>query len=711
MTGLSGFSILTSSSWWLIILFILVLAAFSYFVYKYTIPKVSSGLRTLLIIIRSIIFILILFLIFEPVLSLINKYSVETKTFVYIDNSNSIASADSLRKLEQTHSLINDLNSTGGIKTKFYTFGKKIDSLEAGQKDKINFRQSQTNFAGIIEHIRQNNSKINSVVILSDGIITDGIDPTYQAEKLQVPIFTIGIGDSSQKKDILIYNLLHNQVIYTDKPTTIEIAVKNFGFENKSTRVSFFEESKFIVSKDLTLNETGLNKIPFSYKPSGGGEKKLTFSVSPIEGEASAKNNSRTVYINVLDTKLKVGLVAGNPSADLSAIAKALSTDKNIQIRKLVQISPNKFWNDVNPSVIDSSDLLFLVDFPSSASSQKIIDRVSSAVTKNKPFFFMLSSGVNINRLNTFEKNLPFSVSKGSNEFLQVLPDFNRQFFSSYFSTSNNKSEIWNNLPQVTQFSSELTAKPGSNILVKSKVRNISIGNPLIVSRSLGNQRVFSILAGDIWRWQLQTAERNPEFFDNFINDIVKWLSVSAQQKQFRITTDRKTYSPGDDVEFTAELYDNTFNPIDTSNIALRIIYNTKTVDLTFTPAGNGIYTSRFVPSETGDYNFVGISGLNGSTLKSERGRFSVGEIQIEKLDTRMRVEFLKLLSASTNGSYYTADNYDGLKEKLEKLNRTSSKELISKSEYQLWANQWILIAIICFFAAEWFIRKRAGMI
>ncbi len=711
MTGLSGFSIFTSSSWWLIILFTLVLTAFSYFVYKYTIPKVSSGLRILLIIIRSIIFILILFLIFEPVLSLINKYSVETKTFVYIDNSNSIASADSLRKLEQSLSLIDDLNSTGGIKTKFYTFGKKIDSLEAGRKDKINFGESQTNFAAIIDHIRKNNSKINSVVILSDGIITDGIDPTYQAEKLQVPIFTLGIGDSSRKKDILIYNLLHNQVIYTDKPTTIEVAVKNFGFENKNTRVSFFEESKFIESKDLTLNETGLDKIPFNYKPSGGGEKKLTFSISPLEGEASAKNNSRTVYVNVLDTKLKVCLIAGSPSADLSAITKALSTDKNIQIRKLVQISPNKFWNDVNPSVIDSSDLLFLVDFPSSASSQKIIDRVSGAVTKNKPFFFMLSSGVNINRLNTFEKNLPFSVSKGSNEFLQVLPDFNRQFFSSYFSTSNNKSEIWNNLPQVTQFSSELTAKPGSNILVKSKVRNISIGNPLIVSRSLGNQRVFSILAGDIWRWQLQTAERNPEFFDNFINDIVKWLSVSAQQKQFRITTDRKTYSPGDDVEFTAELYDNTFNPIDTANISVRIIYNTKTVDLTFTPAGNGIYTSRFVPSETGDYNFEGISGLNGSTLKSERGRFSVGEIQIEKLDTRMRVEFLKSLSASTNGSYYTADNYDGLKEKLEKLNRSSSKELISKSEYQLWANPWILIAIICFFAAEWFIRKRGGMI
>lgn len=711
MTRLSSFTILTSGSWLLIILFVLMLAAFSYFVYKYTIPKVSTGLRTFLIIIRSLIFILILFLIFEPVLSLIQKDTVESKTHIYIDNSNSIASKDSLIKLQQTLSLIKDFNSTNGIKTKFYTFGKRIDSLEVEQSEKINFSESQTNFMSIIENIKKNNSQINSAVILSDGIITDGIDPTYKAEKLQIPIFTIGIGDSTQKKDIQIYNVLYNQVIYADRPTTIEVAVKKYGFENRNTRISFFEENKFIETKDLILSETGLNKIPFSYKPTGNGEKKLTVSISPLEGEASTKNNSRVFYVNVLDTKLQVCLIAGSPSADVSAISKALSTDKNIQLKKLIQISQNKFWNDVNPNVIDSADLLFLVDFPTSNTSQNLIDRVSNVVAHNKPFFFLLSSGVSLNRLNTFEKALPFSFSSGTNEFIQVQPDLSSESFSSYFSTSNNKKDTWNNLPQVTQFSTELSVKPGSNVLVKSKVRNISIGNPLIVSRSLGKQKVFSILAGDIWRWQLQTAERNPEFFDNFINDVVKWLSVSSQQKQFRITTDKKNYSPGDDVEFTAELYDHTFSPIDTAKISLKVFFNTKIVELNFSPVGNGIYISKFVPSEAGDFSFEGTAGLNGSTRRSEIGRFNVGDIQIEKLDTRMRVEFLKLLSNSTNGSYYSVENCNGLKEKLRKLNQFSSKEKISKSEYQLWANEWILIAIIFLFAMEWFIRKRAGMI
>lgn len=711
MIRLSSFSILTSGSFLLVILFILILAVFSYFVYKYSIPKVSLGLRTFLMILRSLIFILILFLIFEPVLSLIQKDIVESKTYVYIDNSNSIASKDSLKKLEQTISLINDLNSTNGIKTKFYTFGKKIDSLEVEQSEKINFREPQTNFASIIENIKQNSSQINSAVILSDGIITDGIDPTYQAEKLHIPIFTIGVGDSALKKDIQIYNVLYNQVIYSDRLTTIEVAVKSYGFENRNTRVSFFEENKFIETKDLILSETGLNKIQFSYKPSSNGEKKLTVSISPLEGEASTKNNSRVFYLNVLDTKLQVCLIAGSPSADVSAIANALSTDKNIQLKKLIQISQNKFWKDVNPNVIDSADLLFLVDFPSDNTPQNLIERIFSTVNRNKPFFFLLSSGVSLNRLSTFEKVLPFSFSSSISEFIQVQPDLNSESFSSYFSTSSNKKEIWNNLPYVTQFSTELSAKPGSNVLVSSKIKNIQIGNPLIVSKNIGDQRVLTILAGDIWRWQLQTAERNPEFFDNLMNDIVKWLNVSSQQKQFRISTDRKNYSPGEGIELKAELYDNTFSPVDTAKISLQLFFNSKTIEQNFAPVGNGIYTSLFVPSESGDFSFEGTARLNGSILKSEKGRFNVGGIQIERLDARMRVEFLKLLSNSTNGDYFSFDDYSGLKEILIKLNQYPSKEISNKSDYQLWTNEWILFLIISLFALEWFIRKRTGMI
>ncbi len=706
------FSLSTSVNPWLIFLFVIILSAFTFYVYKYTIPNVSALLKTFLIVLRTLIFILILIMIFEPVISVMLHSSVESKTLVFIDNSNSLAAKDSSKRLEQVNSLIKKISGEGEIRSQLFFFGKKVDSVQDAETSKLNFKEAQTNFSSVIDLIKKKGASVNSAVILSDGIINDGNDPTYQVEKLQLPIFTLGIGDSTEKKDILIYNVQYNSTIYAEKPTTIETAIKNIGFGSSNTRVALYEENKLLETKDILLSETGLNKISFNYKPGTGGEKKLSISVSPLNGEVTTSNNSRIFFLNVLDTKLKVCLIAGSPSADVSAISKALTTDKNIQLKKIIQISTNKFLNDVKTSAIDSADVLFLIDFPASGSPQNLIDKISSAVNnQNKPFFILLSNSVNIARLKSLENLLPFTIENSSTDFIQVLPELNSDLYSSSFSTGSSKKEIWNNLPPVLQAAAKIQIKPGSNTLVSSKVRNIPIANPLIVSRSLGKQRAFAILAGDIWKWQLQPAEKHPEFFDNFINDIVKWLNLSSLQKQFSVSTDKKIYSPNEEVNFTAQLYDNTFSPIDTAQIELQISKGEKKFDLALTSTGNGIYNAAFTSNEHGDYLYSASSLLNGTKMKVDIGRFSVSETQIEKIDTRMRPAFLKSLAKSTGGEYYSIDNYYNLLDKLSQINRNPVKETGTKKEYNLWSDERVLIIIIILFAAEWFLRKRSGMI
>jgi hypothetical protein len=311
----------------------------------------------------------------------------------------------------------------------------------------------------------------------------------------------------------------------------------------------------------------------------------------------------------------------------------------------------------------------------------------------------------------SFNKLLPFAISNSSADHIEVQPEILSDNYSAYFSNQGNRKEIWDNLPPTAQFAVGINPLPGSNVLVKSKVKNISISNPLVVVRSLGKQRVFAILCGEIWKWQLNTAEKNPGFFNNFINDIIKWLSLSSKQKQFNITTDKKIYSVGEQVEFRAELYDQTFSPVDTSKIELQLKQNGKVFNLALTPAGNGIYTSEFVPAESGDFTFEASTNYGGSKIKSNNGRFSVEETRIEKIDTRMRQDFLKSLAKSTDGEYYSIGNYSGLIKKLKDINRVSTKENITKNELQLWSNKWMLLIIIFLLAAEWFLRKRTGMI
>jgi len=158
-------------------------------------------------------------------------------------------------------------------------------------------------------------------------------------------------------------------------------------------------------------------------------------------------------------------------------------------------------------------------------------------------------------------------------------------------------------------------------------------------------------------------------------------------------------------------LYDQTFNPIDSAYVTLNLSKGGQKYGLTMQRERPGIFTAAFENAETGDYIYEATAKYNGTTHKSYQGRFTTGEGNIEKDNTRMDINFLRQLAASNNGEYYPIDNYSGLKEKIEKLYSSVSKDKTSVSEIDFRSNEWIMLIIICLFAFEWFIRKRTGML
>lgn len=708
MFGLENIHVSLSGSFWLYFLIGTLLALFSFYIYRYTLPKVSSAVKLSLTIIRSLIFILILFLIFEPLLSLSNRIYQKKNTIVFVDNSKSISAKDSLNRSQSISNLTNTLTSRSELNAKLYSFGKKIDSVSA-DNEKFTFGEQSTNYSFFIDFFKKNEASIKSAVIISDGIITEGSDPSYQFEKLQFPIFTVGVGDSTTKRDVEIFNVTHNQFIYAGTQTKIQAVIRQNGFDGKQIRASLFEEGKLVDSKDIQLNSSGVNQLDFTYIPTDGGEKKLSISISPLSGEYTQINNSKTFFISVLDTKIKAALIAGAPSADVSAIANVLESDKNLRVSKFVQISRDKIWDSKKINALDSSSVLFLVDFPSSNSSPQLLNQVISKIENGTPFFISVSSATDLGKLKQLEKSLPFYVKSSSQDMLQVQAEIQKSEFVSSFSQIGNSTNVWNNLPPVFQTASEILPKPESKVLVKAKVREALLNSPLVVIRSIGNQRSFGLNAGNYWRWSLQTSERNPDFFRNFINEIVKWLSLSGTKKQFSISTNKKLYSPEEQIELTAELYDNAFNPIDTAQISLSISQANNKQDVTMTPQGNGIYTASFVPDAQGDYQVTATTKNNFAASAS--ARFSVTSSSLELLDTKMRVDYLKLLANSTDAKYFSIEETDELIRQLELVNKKQDGGIVVKSEYELWNYSWVLITIVLLFAVEWFLRKRLGMI
>ncbi len=691
---------------------VIILAGYSYYVYRYTLPPVSNFKRYFLLLLRSMALVLLLFIFFEPVITLTKKIILTPTNLFYFDDSRSMLIDDKSNRLATIKDLIKKIsNSSIDKNNEYFSFGSSVKLLNADSLNQLKFSEPFTDFASIFSDIKQTDKNIVSITIVSDGVITEGSTPIYTAEKLGIPVFTVGIGDSSRQNDIEIKNIIHNDFIYAETPTVILATILNFGFSGKPASVSLFDGNKLLEQKNIILDKSGVNSVSFDYTPKQSGEKKLSVKIDKVEGETTLLNNQKIFYINVLSNKFNVLLIAGSPSPDLTFIKNTLSNDNNLKVNTLTQIAAGKFLEQNADSKLDSANIIFLIGYPTNSVSDEFYNLlVNKLENKNTSLFFILTGNVSVNKLNRLKNILPFKIQNIENNYIQVQPDIQINEINNPILQGTTISE-WNNLPPVEQAYSIINVNPESKILSKVQIANTPRNIPLIISRSFGSKRAIAIMAKDIWRWKLQTANKNLTLFDNFLINSVRWLNAPEDKKRVKIITSKKFYSSGEPVEFTAQVYDESFNPINEAEVKITITSNNYKTELLLNSLGSGIYEGSFLPDQNGDYTFAGSALLDGKNLGTDKGNFNVGDMEVEFLDTKMNYDFLNLLSTQTKGKYFPPSKIDDLISELKNIDLQSSKEKITTSEIRLWSDEWFMAIVILLFAVEWFLRKRSGML
>jgi len=690
--------------------------AYTFYVYRYTIPQVNKTFKIFLTALRAIALILILFFLFEPVVSISRRLVNEPVNLIFVDESKSIQIDDKTNRREKLLGFIDDAASSGIFnKSEIYKFGNKPKKISADSIKLLPFSEPVTNFSNLFSSIKNYENNISSVIIVSDGVITDGVNPVYQAQKIGVPVFTVGIGDSTRKNNLEIKRVLMNEYIYAETPTSINLTIGNYGYKNQTVTLSFLEENQLIEKQNIPLSGEETSSFNFDYLPKSPGEMKLTFQLSELKGESSNADNKKVVYVNILNNKIRTLVIAGSPSADLSFIKQTLALDENLRVSSITQIAQDRFLENVDRNkMIDSADVLFLVGFPSAQTSNSLLNKVLEAIReKSKPFFIVLANGVDYTKLLALNSELPFYIKSFANGTSEVQPNITTEQMDNPLLKSNAEDalESWNNLPPVNKDNVDLAVKPESETLVRLKINNIPMNLPLIVSRKLGSKKAIGVLAKDIWKWKLQTAEKRLNLFDSFILNSLKWMNTKEDQKVVSIKTTKKIFSLGEPIEFTAEVYNETFNPVDDADLNVIVKLSNESYVLSMNSVGNGIYEGTLNVNKPGDYSFAGEAKRNDRTLGKDAGKFTVGEVDIEFVNTRMDKEFLTGLSNQTGGQFYSVDNYSGLFEKINQLNKKKSDYKIIKSEYNLWSNEWLLAISVLLFGLEWFFRKRSGML
>jgi hypothetical protein len=230
-----------------------------------------------------------------------------------------------------------------------------------------------------------------------------------------------------------------------------------------------------------------------------------------------------------------------------------------------------------------------------------------------------------------------------------------------------------------------------------------------MATQNSGKRKSVAVFAYGLWRWDLLMTGvgKTSESYQRFFRNSVRWLVSQEESKLVRISTNKDIYRSGEPVRFTAQVYYEDLKPVEGADVSVQVTGPKETQELALNAIGEGRYDGTLQVLSGGDYEFTGTAHFQGRVLGRDSDKFSIEPFNLEYQYTRMNEELLKRLAAESGGAFFTTSNFDALKDNL----RFPEKYQIIKSEWQIWNKIPLLITCVLLLSAEWFIRKRKGML
>lgn len=615
--------------------------------------------------------------------------------------------------------------------------GKPLASFDSLKAD-----ASVTDISSIFSFLQneQKTKNIGAIVLYSDGAYTAGSNPIYSAEKLGIPIYAVALGDSTEIRDVALSEIFTNDVATINVSQPVDITIHSVGAKSGDrVMISLIAEGEKIGEESLSMN-AGTNDYTLSlpFTPKKEGVVKLTAKLTPSDPsmDATEKNNLRISYVNVLKNKFRIVLFAGSPSSDVSFIREYFEGRKEIEFISYVQKQGAEFYEG-NPSAekVKDADLVILIGFPISSTSNEALTLVRKLIAgESRPLLFIPSRSLDLDKLRTLEDAMPFSLkgARASGNELKVStalsPDKkdNPIFRSKSEQTSQTK---WESLAPLIKTETHFAAKPESEVLAEATIQGVKLGEPLVISRTVGKSRQIAFTGYGLWQWKLTSFGREKAFaslsrkkdstggesaLDIFLGNSTRWLVTHDDQKRVRIAPTRKLYDAGEKIEFAGQIYDESFIPVDGSLVTVKIMGEnlSSPIQLTLEPLTNGRYSAKLSQGlAAGDYTYSGEAKLDGKLLGTDAGRFNVGDYSPEFAEPRMRNDIMRMLAERTGGKFYTPETSSTLMKDIEASSNFHAKKIEEKKDYE-GRNMWpLLLLAVMFFSTEWFIRKRTGML
>ena len=708
----------------IIVLLLVGAVALSSFMYRHTVPPVRRSKRFLLTALRSVSLFLLLLFLFEPLAHLVFTSQRPPTLAVLVDNSKSMGMTDRVvNRRDQLRGLLDSSplrNLASGSVSRYFVFGASARPLLSVAPDSLSLNEDATDISSALHtlSLQKEDLNIHAILLVTDGAYNLGQNPVYEAEHLGLPLYSVGIGDSAEQKDVLVGRIATNDLVYSGSQAPVDVEIKSSGYDGEQVGVTLSEGSLELDHKTITLaSGTRDYSVQLAYSPQGEGLKKYTVRISTLAGELTAKNNQKSFFAKILKSKLAVTIIGGGPSPDLSIIKQTLTEEKTFDVRSFTQKNTGGFYEGALAAAqLDSTDCIVLIGFPTGATSGATLALLTSAIAGHtKPVFFISGKSVDYQKLQALSSILPFTAFNVSSteDYVFFKPSDAQRLNPILAVPQSDGLSAWNKLPPIFKTQTSFRSKPEATVLGFARVQGIVLSEPLILTRDVNRQKSLAVLGYGLWRWRLMTqgTVETEQLLPAFLANSIKWLTTHEDSRPVKVTTTKESYTQGEPVEFTGQVYDAAMQPVDNGQLRVLVREGEKEFELVMRPIGSGRYEGSIDGLGEGDYSFKASAVADGQQIGEDHGRFSVGELNLEFQDTRMNSQLLRQLATLTGGRYYTPDDISTLSRDITTQPTFSSRESIRTTTVEFWNWQYSLAVVIVLLGVEWFIRKRSGML
>ena len=719
------FDLRFSTAFWIPLLFVLAALIFTLFIYRRTIPVSSKLLRRTLAALRYMSLAIVLLLLVEPVLALRWTSLRQPTIAILIDESASIALMDSTtRRSDRVKEImrmpwISKLQESSNVK--IMAFADSLRQITGDSLATMRFTGDGTDIAAALVSAGKRLASDNFVaaVLLSDGNASLGENPVRVAQNYAVPIFTVGIGSPRRAKDVVLTQIVTNEIAYAESQLPVEITLSAVGYAGRTARLRVEDAAGMLAEQNVVLPaDNTQTTVRFNVTPRQLGMNKLTASVAPQPGETSDLNNRRAAFVRVLESRMRILIIAGAPSAEYEFVKRTLEDDKNFTIDGFVQKPSGGFYSGktlpAQPAAWKEVDCLFFIDFPRKDTDAQVITALLENLTAaRKPLFWIAGPDLDPAKWWSFQNYLPFSSRpvKGAERLVTMAPDAIGMShpLGRFAESPEENRELWENVPPIFSSLTNVALRSGAQVVGVSDPSSGRASMPLMVAQKSGKTKCIAILAHQLWRWNLKLVGigKEPIAYRHIIIYGVRWLVTTEDTKLVRFSTNKLIYRGAEAVEMSAQVYYEDYRPRTGARVSAHISGKGFDREVLLEEIGDGLYRGTVASLPGGDFELRGRADLNGQRLGEDASKFSVEPFSVEYLTTAMNESVMRKISEVSGGQFLTADSLDAFAAKA----NFPEEKVESGREIAGWGNLNILVVIVLVLGTEWFLRKRSGML